>query len=218
MREAVRDAVLDCMGYAASNGTQSGRHIAPLAAQIVEDMVRVGYQHDSVFLDNRNVTLPGWFRPSKKWDITAFEGATLVAAIELKSIGSSFGNNANNRAEEALGSATDVDYATRNHLLEPNDLPPSFGYVLLVRKTPESVRVPPQRDLSRYPLDTAFTEASYVERFSLLGRRLLRERIYQAVWVTVVDLEAGTVEEPDPLMTYDKFVAHLKGWIDVMRA
>lgn len=36
--------------------------------------------------------------------------------------------------------------------------------------------------------------------------------------VAVVDLEAGTVEEPDQLMTYEKFIAHLKGWIDVMRA
>jgi hypothetical protein len=51
-----------------------------------------------------------------------------------------------------------------------------------------------------------------------LGKRLLRGRIYQAVWVAAVNLENGIVEEPDPLMTYDKFVAHLKGWIDVVKA
>lgn len=218
MRDDVRDAVLDCVSYAVAKGTQSGRHIAPLATKIAEDMERVGYCADSIFLDDMNVTLPGWFRPSKKWDITAFEGEVLVAAIELKSINSSFGNNANNRAEEALGSAYDVDFATHNHLLEPNDLPPSFGYVLLVRKTPESTRKAGIRARSRFEFDKEFQDSSYIERFTILGKRLLRERIYQAVWVAVVDLENQTVEEPDPLMTYDKFVAHLKGWIDVMRA
>ena len=218
MHEDVRNAVLDSVSYAVTKGTRSGRHIAPLAAKIAEDMQRVGYDANSIFLDDLNVTLPGWFRPSKKWDITAFENDVLVAAIELKSINSSFGNNANNRAEEALGSASDVDYATHNHLLEPNDLPPNFGYVLLVRKTPESTRKSRVGAKSRYAFDSEFENASYVDRFVTLGKRLLRERIYQAVWVAAVDLENGVVEEPDPLMTYDKFIAHLKGWIDVMRA
>ena len=206
------------MSSAVKGGTRSGRHIAPLASAIVEDMVGVGYDSDSVYLDDVNVTLPGWFRPSKKWDITAFEGDVLVAAIELKSISSSFGNNANNRAEEALGSASDVSYATRNHLLEPNDLPPNFGYVLLIRKTKESSSKRDLRAQSRYAFDKEFEDSSYIERFTILGKRLLRERIYQAVWVAVVDLESGEVTEPDPLMTYDKFVAHLKGWLDIMRA
>ena len=216
MRDDVRDAVFDCVSYAVNNGTRSGRHIAPLAMKNAEDMRRVGYDEDSIFLDDANVTLPGWFRPSKKWDITAFENGVLVAAIELKSINGSFGNNANNRAEEALGSASDV--ATHNHLLEPNDLPPNFGYVLLIRKTPESTRPSKIGAKSRYAFDKEFENSSYLERFTILGKRLLRERIYQAVWVAAVDLENGVVEEPDPLMTYDKFVAHLKGWVDVMRA
>ena len=93
MRDDVREAVLDCVNYAVTKGTQSGRHIAPLAMKIAEDMERVGYDPDSIYLDDVNVTLPGWFRPSKKWDITAFEDGVLVAAIELKSINSSFGNN-----------------------------------------------------------------------------------------------------------------------------
>lgn len=218
MRDDVKEAVLDCVSYAVNKGTRSGRHIAPIAMKIAEDMVDVGYNKDSVYLDDTNVTLPGWFRPSKKWDITAFEGDILVAAIELKSINGSFGKNANNRAEEALGSAYDVEYAVRNHLLEPNDLPPNFGYVLIMRKTPESSRPSRINARSRYEFDGEFEDSSYIERFSLLGKRLLRERIYQAVWVAVVDLENGVVEEPDPLMTYDKFIVHLKGWIDVMRA
>jgi len=218
MRDSVRQAVLDCVHYAVHKNTQSGRHIVPLQTTLIADMVRCGYEAESVCSDSGNVTLPGWFRPSKKWDITAFYGETLVAAIELKSINSSFGNNANNRAEEALGSAVDVDYATKNHLLEPNSLPPSYGYVLVIRKTDESSQPRKGASLGRYEQDQAFDGASYIDRFVLLGKRLLRERIYQAVWVVVVDLENETVEEPDPQMTYDKFIAHLKSWIDIMKA
>ena len=218
MREDVRDAVLDCVNYAVTKGAQSGRHIAPLAMKIAEDMKRVGYDQDSIFLDDVNTTLPGYFRPSKKWDITAFEGGALVAAIELRNVVCVLGDSVDSTAEDALGSAADVDYAMRGHLLGPNDLPPNFGYVLIVRKTPESTRPSRIGAKSRYVFDEEFENSSYVDRFTILGKRLLRERIYQAVWVAAVDLENGVVEEPDPLMTYDKFVAHLKGWIDVVRA
>lgn len=218
MRDGIKVAVLECVRHAVTEGTQSGQHIAPLTSEIVDDMHAIGYESDSVFTDKTNVTLPGWFRLSKQWDITAFENDVLVAAIELKTISSSFGNNANNRAEEALGSVSDVNYATHNHLLEPNDLPPNFGYALLIRKTDKSSKPAQSNARSRYEFDEDFIGASYIERFTILGKRLLRERIYQAVWVAVVDLENGTVDEPDPQMTYDKFLAHLKGWIDVVRA
>ncbi len=54
------------------------------------------------------VELPGFFRPTKEWDLLIVCERTLVAAIEAKSqVGPSFGNNFNNRTEEAIGSALD---------------------------------------------------------------------------------------------------------------
>lgn len=51
-----------------------------------------------------SVELPGYFRPTKEWDIVVVVDGNLIAAIELKSqVGPSFGNNFNNRTEEALG-------------------------------------------------------------------------------------------------------------------
>jgi hypothetical protein len=48
------------------------------------------------------VTLPGYFRPTKLWDVLVIHDKRLLAAIELKSqVGPSFGNNFNNRTEEA---------------------------------------------------------------------------------------------------------------------
>jgi hypothetical protein len=46
--------------------------------------------------------LPGYFRPEKKWDLVIVADGQLIAAMELKSqAGPSFGNNFNNRTEEA---------------------------------------------------------------------------------------------------------------------
>ena len=63
---------------------------------------------------NRRVQLPGWFRAEKQWDLIVKVKDELVAVLELKSqVGPSFGNNFNNRSEEAIGSATDVWVAYR---------------------------------------------------------------------------------------------------------
>ena len=60
------------------------------------------------------VELPGFFRPTKEWDLLIIRDRTLIAAIEAKSqVGPSFGNNFNNRTEEAMGSALDLWTAFR---------------------------------------------------------------------------------------------------------
>lgn len=48
-------------------------------------------------------TLPGFYRPCKEWDLVVLSGESLVAVVEVKSQVGSFGNNFNNRVEEALG-------------------------------------------------------------------------------------------------------------------
>jgi Restriction endonuclease XhoI len=60
------------------------------------------------------VELPGFFRPTKEWDLLVVCEDMLLVAIEAKSqVGPSFGNNFNNRTEEALGSALDLWTAGR---------------------------------------------------------------------------------------------------------
>lgn len=47
--------------------------------------------------------LPGFFRPTKEWDLLVVKDGYLLVAIEAKSqVGPSFGNNFNNRTEEAM--------------------------------------------------------------------------------------------------------------------
>ena len=68
--------------------------------------------------------LPGYYRPEKKWDLLVVSNNQLVTAIEFKSqVGPSFGNNFNNRVEEAVGSATDIWTAYREKRFGTNPRP-----------------------------------------------------------------------------------------------
>jgi hypothetical protein len=50
------------------------------------------------------VELPGYFRPTKEWDLLVVRNNTLIAALEAKSpVGPSFGDNFSNRTERRWG-------------------------------------------------------------------------------------------------------------------
>jgi hypothetical protein len=69
---------------------------------------------DRKYLHVKKTSLPGYYRPVKDWDFIVVVDGELVATIEFKShVGPSFGNNFNNRVEEALGNATDLYTAFR---------------------------------------------------------------------------------------------------------
>jgi Restriction endonuclease XhoI len=78
--------------------------------------------------------LPGWFRAEKDWDLLLVVDKFLLAAIEFKSqVGPSFGNNFNNRTEEALGNATDLWAAYREGAFKPSQRP-WLGYFMLLEE------------------------------------------------------------------------------------
>lgn len=79
------------------------------------------------------VELPGWYRPEKKWDLLVVADGKLLAGIEFKSQVGSFGNNYNNRTEEAIGSATDVWSAYREGAFKPSARP-WLGYLMLLEE------------------------------------------------------------------------------------
>src|SRR5437899_2087006 len=78
--------------------------------------------------------LPGYFRATKDWDLVAVHQNHLVAAIEFKSQrGPSFGNNVNNRVEEALGNATDLWTAFREGAFGTDRPRPCWGGLCYLR-------------------------------------------------------------------------------------
>jgi len=196
----------------------SGKHLNVVANVIREDLLSVGYKPENVYYQNGCVRLPGWFRPSKDWDLLAFDDNDLLASVELKSINSSFGNNSNNRAEEAIGSAVDAAHAIKNELIPYRITSPTLGYVLIVRLCEASAKPGSNSSRSVYPIDPIFYNASYIKRLTILCRRLLTERLYQAVWIVGVDPDNETVIEPEPELTYEKFIAVLQSQLVIHRA
>ncbi|MGO9013954.1 MAG: PaeR7I family type II restriction endonuclease [Dissulfurispiraceae bacterium] len=125
------------------------------------------------------IQLPGFFRPTKEWDLLIVRERTLIAAIEAKShVGPSFGNNFNNRTEEAMGSALDLwtAYRERAYLDSPQ---PFLGYFFMLEdceasNRPVSVKEP------HFEVFPEFHGASYMRRYELFCRKLVLERHYSA--------------------------------------
>ncbi|MYE15841.1 MAG: restriction endonuclease [Gemmatimonadetes bacterium] len=145
---------------------------------LVVDLVHAnGLQHASIHKDRGLLALPGYFRPTKLWDLLVLNGERLVAAIELKSqVGPSFGNNFNNRTEEAIGTACDLWTAYREGAFR-GQAQPFVAWLILVEDAPTS-RSPVRCRSPHFPVFSAFEGASYLERYDLLCRQLVREQLY----------------------------------------
>lgn len=178
-----------------SKAVRGGGHFAPIAALLARFFIEAGYPIDSIATGQRDprTTLPGYFRPTKDWDLVVSHRGVLVAAIELKALGGpSFGNNFNNRVEEALGNAVDLSQATRAALVGPE--PPWLGYFFIMEDHPKS-RSPGGRPRGK-PFVSApeWAGRSYQERFALTGERLLEEGMYDAVCYLV-----SSRDDPGPI-------------------
>jgi len=122
-------------------------------------------------------TLPGFFRPTKCWDIVATIEEKLVAVIEFKSqAGPSFGNNFNNRTEEALGSASDFWTAYREGAFGKQSRP-FLGWIMLLEDCDKSNK-PVKVNSPIYPSFPEFVNASYAQRYDLLCSKLIQENLY----------------------------------------
>jgi len=180
-----------------------------LAELLEETFVELGLPRDAVRRSS-NIELPGYYRPTKKWDLVVVHGGVLVAAIELKSqIGPSFGNNFNNRIEEGLGNAVDVWRAYEEGTF--GAVRPWLGYIFLLEDAPASTR-PVKVARSIFPAEPAFTETSYAQRYQIFCRRLVRERLYDAACFLMSSSETGSpVTQPDPELGFLHFLAALAG-------
>lgn len=173
-------------------------------------LIEANVPESCIAVDNR-VELPGWFRAEKKWDLVVVHNGELFAAVEFKSqIGPSFGNNFNNRTEEAIGSATDIWAAYREGAFKPSARP-FLGYFMLLEDCDRS-RFPVKVVEPNFPVFAEFRGASYRDRYPILIEKLLRERLYDGACFLLSDAEAvesGEYGEPHPELTFAKFIAPL---------
>lgn len=137
----------------------------------------------------------------------------LVTAMEFKSqVGPSFGNNFNNRSEEAIGSATDIWVAYREGRFGKT-LAPFIGYFFLLEDCVR-VKTPVRNKEPYFKADPVFDKASYSKRYELLCRRLVLERVYTAACLVMATSEPRTrLTEPAEDLSFKRFVAALRGHV-----
>ena len=136
------------------------------------------------------VELPGFFRPTKEWDLVVVKDGKLLVVLEAKSqVGPSFGNNFNNRTEEAMGSAVDVwtAFRERAYLNSPQ---PFLGYFFMLEDCEASNR-PVSVQEPHFKVFPEFTNASYMKRYELFCRKLVLERHYTATSFITSTMQNG---------------------------
>ena len=103
-------------------GVTAGKNMDGFVALIIDLVKSNGLGHADIHQGRAVVTLPGYFRPTKLWDLVVINEGRLIAAVEFKSqVGPSFGNNFNNRTEESLGNATDLWAAYEEGAFKPSE-------------------------------------------------------------------------------------------------
>ena len=154
-------------------GVTAGKNMDGFIA-LVLDLVRAnGLAHADIHRRRAVLTLPGYFRPTKLWDLLVIHKGELIAAIELKSqVGPSFGNNFNNRTEEAIGTAHDFWTAYREEAFGKQSRP-FVGWLMLVEDAPKS-RSAVKDKSPHFPVFEEFKEASYLKRYDLLCQNSCR--------------------------------------------
>ena len=171
-----------------------GGHFDGFLSTLRELLISAGVPRESVFYHRRLTFLPGYFRATKMWDLLVVAGGELQAVVELKAqVGPSFGNNANNRTEEALGNAVDLWTAYREGAYRANPAP-WVGYLFVLEdceKTRRSLRT----DEPHFPVLEDFRGASYAERYELLLRRMVTERHYSSACLLLSELHRAGMEQ-----------------------
>ena len=171
-----------------------------------------------IYENKAHVVLPGHFRPTKQWDVVLVHKGRLIAALEFKALGGpSFGNNANNRCEEALGSGIDLSVAQREGIFGAG-ANPFIGYCILVEDEEKSRCIPKCGNPSiHFASNPIFKTASYQERMRILCERMVQERIYTAAVVVTSPPNAAKSGEFSNLSTTTslnrfiaRFLAHVR--------
>lgn len=175
-------------------------HMQSLALFVRQMFVDAGLSEADVTVDS---IVPGYYRRSKNWDVVAMHKGHLVGVVELKSQASSPGNNANNRIEEAIGSAVDAQAV--------QELTGAFGnlgvwaaWCMTFNRDAESgnpIRVTKKK--VRFPLnDAAFDNMTYASQYGKAIERFISQKVYDAGWMLITWInDDGTIGHNEPIPT-----------------
>lgn len=198
-----------------------GKQLDGFLDLLIDITVRAGIPSNCIYTKRNE--LPGFFRPTKEWDfIVISPKKTLVACFELKSQVGSFGNNFNNRTEEALGSAVDLLTAYREGVFS-DGLAPWIGYLMIVERSTQSISKVGVSE-PHFKVMPEFESTSYLDRYKIFCTKLMRERLYTAC--AVIWTEKRPHKKPlfgylDQSLSFENFIeaytAYLRGRLHEFR-
>jgi len=207
LNQGSRSGTRDAGNRAAVTG---GKQMDGFVDLVRDFLIECNIKPSEIFV-HKSVELPGWFRAEKQWDLLVVIDRKLIVAMEFKSQVGSFGNNFNNRSEEALGSATDIWTAYREGAFSMSPRP-WLGYVMLLEDVPAS-GAPVGVKEPHFSVFPEFRDASYARRYEVLMKKLVRERLYDSAAFLLSNQESaktGNFREPSPELTIGGLLASLK--------
>jgi hypothetical protein len=182
---------------------RNAKHMQSIAMFVRQMFVDAGLPEADVTVDS---VIPGYYRRSKNWDVVAMHKGQLVGVVELKSQASSPGNNANNRIEEAIGSAVDAKAV--------QELTGAFGnlgvwaaWCMTFNRDAESGNpielTAVQKNRLRLPLnDSAFDNMTYAKQYATAVERFIAQKVYDAGWMLITWINSnGTIGYDEPIPT-----------------
>jgi hypothetical protein len=193
----------------------AGKNLDGFVAMIRQLIIDNGIKDTEVLTDGRtDLTIPGFYRPTKNWDLLVVSHGKLMAAIEFKSqVGPSFGNNFNNRVEEAIGNAIDLNTAFREGVFG-DATKPFLGYFFILEECPKSMS-PVGFHSPFFRALPEFNKASYAMRYEILCRKLVQEQLYDAATLVLTE-NTGSWRDLSDLTSAKRFAATLAGKISGM--
>ena len=200
-----------------------GKQMSGFEKIAAEIALEKGFSKNCIFYSS-SLELPGYFRPEKKWDLLIVDNNVLVAAIEFKSqVGPSFGNNFNNRTEEAIGTANDLWTAYREGAFG-NQIKPWLGYLFVLEEHEKSTCSVKLKE----PHFNAFEDfraynytkqnkkgVSYGKRYEILLTKLIKERLYDAGCLMLSKYtQSPSFIYPSNFLTAQRFFSHFAGHLE----
>ena len=196
--------------YGSRSAVTGGKQIDGFIRLMADLLEESELSPESIHIEKKHVVLPGWFRPTKEWDLVALVNGVLLAVVEFKSQVGSFGNNFNNRTEEAIGNATDILIAYREGAFKGSPRP-WIGYFMLLEdsrgsQTSVGIQEP------HFPVFPEFRDSSYADRYRILCEKLVRERLYDATCLILSNAQSGLrgdYREPSTEIGFRNFATSL---------
>jgi hypothetical protein len=214
--------------YGDRSKVTGGKQMDAFAELLKDALEHCGIQRSDMFC-GRSTSLPGFYRPTKDWDLVVVVEGNLLIALELKSLPTSFGNNSNNRVEEALGSAADLWKAYQKRTFGKSQRP-WLGYLMLIcdeKASSSPIAVPEKHFAIRKEFrDTSYGKSArtggkpmkvsvpYLRRMELFCEKVKQEGLYDASCFLVTDHAkgpSGFYREPAEGLAFREFVGSMMG-------